>query len=91
MTQKVRKLNSYTSSSEKLTPYHFQSLILRRKWRRAYLDTVGGGCNLLKSYRVADINLDYVRDLTEPFGKITPPIKVDYHQFSYFSAMPLFV
>lgn len=88
MEQKVRKLNSYTFSSKKLTPYHFQNKaktwqdFVRRKWRRAYLDTVGGGYNLLKSYRVADINLDYVRELTDSFGKITPPIKVDYHQFS---------
>ena len=68
---KVRKLNSYTSSSEKLTSYHFQS-----KWRRAYPDTVGGVCNLLKCCRVADINLDYVRELNNPFEKITPLIRL---------------
>ena len=42
----------------------------------AYLEMVGGDCNLLKSYRVADINLDYVRELNNPFEKITPLIRL---------------
>lgn len=42
----------------------------------AYLDTVGSGCNLLESYRVADINLSYVRELNNPFEKITPLIRL---------------